>query len=91
MREGHVAVLAPRRIRLIMPRKVLNAMLGTKVKGIAGYDPGIGLTMAIERGERRGGICGLSWSTMKDRRPSWIKDGWLNVSVQMGETLRTVS
>ena len=54
----------------IMPR-VLNALLGTKFKPIIGYDPGSGLTMAIERGEAEG-ICGLSWSTMKASRPHWI-------------------
>jgi hypothetical protein len=54
----------------IMPR-VLNALLGTRFKVIAGYDPGFGLTMAIERGEAEG-ICGLSWSTMKASRPHWI-------------------
>jgi hypothetical protein len=63
--------------------KVLNALLGTKFKVIAGYDPGIGLTMAIERGEAEG-ICGLSWSTMKASRPHWIGDKLLNVIVQMG-------
>jgi tripartite-type tricarboxylate transporter receptor subunit TctC len=66
----------------IMPR-VLNALLGTRFKVVAGYDPGSGLTMAIERGEAEG-ICGLSWSTMKASRPHWIKDKLLNVIVQMG-------
>ena len=66
----------------IMP-KVLNALLGTKFKVVAGYDPGSGLTLSIERGEAEG-ICGLSWSTMKASRPHWIRDNLLNVIVQMG-------
>jgi hypothetical protein len=66
----------------IMP-KVLNALLGTKFKPIIGYDPGQGLTMAVERHEAEG-ICGLSWSTMKASRPHWIRDKLLNVIVQMG-------
>src|SRR5258706_4698476 len=66
----------------IMP-KVLNALLGTKFKVIAGYDPGTGLTMSLERREAEG-ICGLSWSTLKASRPHWIKDNLLNVLVQMG-------
>jgi tripartite-type tricarboxylate transporter receptor subunit TctC len=66
----------------LMPR-VLNALLGTKFRVVAGYDPGAGLTMSIERGEAEG-ICGLSWSTMKASRPHWIKDNLLNVIVQMG-------
>ena len=63
--------------------KMLNALLGTKFKLIAGYDTGAGLTMALERGETEG-ICGLSWSTMKASRPHWIRDHKLNVLVQMG-------
>src|SRR5712691_10402875 len=41
----------------IVPR-ALNALLGTRFKVIAGYDPGAGLTLALERGEAEG-ICGL--------------------------------
>jgi tripartite-type tricarboxylate transporter receptor subunit TctC len=63
--------------------KMLNALIGTKFKVIAGYDPGSGLTLAVESGEAEG-ICGLSWSTMKASRPHWIKDHLLNVIVQMG-------
>src|SRR5712691_6829878 len=66
----------------IVPR-ALNALLGTRFKVIAGYDPGAGLTLALERGEAEG-ICGLSWSTMKASRPRWIQDKLLNVIVQMG-------
>ena len=65
-----------------MPR-ALNSLLGTKFRVVSGYDPGAGLTLAIERGEAEG-ICGLSWSTMKASRPHWIKDNLLNVIVQMG-------
>jgi tripartite-type tricarboxylate transporter receptor subunit TctC len=66
----------------VVPR-VLNALLRTRFKVIAGYDPGAGLTLALERGEVEG-ICGLSWSTIKASRPHWIKDKLLNVIVQMG-------
>ncbi len=65
--------------------KMLNALIGTKFKVIAGYDPGSGLTMAVESGEAEG-ICGLSWSTMKASRPHWVTDHLLNVIVQMGLT-----
>jgi tripartite-type tricarboxylate transporter receptor subunit TctC len=63
--------------------KALNALIGTRFKVIAGYDPGAGLTMAVERGEAEG-ICGLSWSTMKASRPHWIRDKLLNIIIQMG-------
>ena len=64
---------------------MLNALIGTKFKVISGYDPGSGLTLAVESGEAEG-ICGLSWSTMKASRPHWISDHLLNVIVQMGLT-----
>src|SRR5437763_7313902 len=81
-REVIVAAAAAPTNSAIMP-KVLNALIGTRFKPIIGYDPGQGLTMAVERHEAEG-ICGLSWSTMKASRPHWIKDKLLNVVVQMG-------
>jgi tripartite-type tricarboxylate transporter receptor subunit TctC len=81
-REVVVAAAAAPTNTAIMPR-VLNALIGTKFKPVIGYDPGAGLTMAIERGEAEG-ICGLSWSTMKASRPHWITNKLLNVIVQMG-------
>jgi tripartite-type tricarboxylate transporter receptor subunit TctC len=63
--------------------KVLNALLGTRFKPIMGYDPGSGMTLALESGETEG-VCGLSWSTIKAARPHWIKDNKLNVIVQLG-------
>jgi tripartite-type tricarboxylate transporter receptor subunit TctC len=81
-REVTVAAAGASSNTAIVP-KVLNALLGTKFKLIAGYDAGAGLTMALERGETEG-ICGLSWSTMKASRPHWIRERKLNVLVQMG-------
>jgi tripartite-type tricarboxylate transporter receptor subunit TctC len=81
-REVIVAAAGATSNTALMP-KVLNALMGTRFKVVAGYDPGSGLTMSIERGEAEG-ICGLSWSTMKASRPHWIKDHLLNVIVQMG-------
>jgi tripartite-type tricarboxylate transporter receptor subunit TctC len=81
-REVVVAAAAAPTNTAIMP-KVINALLGTRFKPIIGYDPGAGLTMAVERGEAEG-ICGLSWSTMKASRPHWVQDHLLNVIVQMG-------
>ena len=66
----------------LMPR-IINELIGTRFKVIAGYDPTSGLNLALERGEAEG-ICGLSWSTIKASRPHWIKDRLLNVIVQVG-------
>jgi tripartite-type tricarboxylate transporter receptor subunit TctC len=81
-REVIVAAAAATSNSAIMP-KVLNALLSTKFKIVAGYDPGSGMTLALESGETEG-VCGLSWSTMKAARPHWIKDNKLNVIVQLG-------
>ncbi len=81
-REVVVAAAGATSNTAIVPN-MLNALIGTKFKVIAGYDPGSGLTMAVESGEAEG-ICGLSWSTMKASRPRWIRDHLLNVIVQMG-------
>ncbi len=81
-REVLVAAAAATSNSAIMPR-VLNTLLGTRFKTISGYDPGSGLTLALEGGETEG-ICGLSWSTMKASRPHWISDHKLNVILQVG-------
>ena len=67
----------------IVPR-MLNALMGTRFKIVAGYDTNA-LTLAVERGEVEGN-CGLSWSTLKASRPYWIRDHLLNVIVQLGLT-----
>ncbi len=81
-REVVVAAAGATSNSAIVP-KMLNALIGTRFKVVPGYDPGSGLTMAVERGEADG-ICGLSWSTIKASRAHWIKDNSLNVIVQMG-------
>ena len=66
---------------VIVPR-ILNALLGTKIKVIAGYEPGQGDAIAMESREVDG-VCGLAWSTIKASRGHWIKDKKINILVQM--------
>jgi tripartite-type tricarboxylate transporter receptor subunit TctC len=66
---------------VIVP-KIINALLGTKFKVIAGYEPGQGDAIAMEAGEVDG-VCGLAWSTIKASRYTWIKDKKVTVLVQM--------
>jgi tripartite-type tricarboxylate transporter receptor subunit TctC len=66
----------------VMPR-VLNALIGTKMKVISGYDAGAATELAVERGEIEG-VCGLGWSTLKAARPDWLRDHKVNVILQMG-------
>ncbi|HTK13852.1 MAG TPA: tripartite tricarboxylate transporter substrate-binding protein [Xanthobacteraceae bacterium] len=64
-----------------MPR-ILNALLGTKLKVITGYET-TQSRLAVERGEVDG-VCGLSWSTLKASNPDWIAKKRINVLVQTG-------
>jgi tripartite-type tricarboxylate transporter receptor subunit TctC len=66
---------------VIVPR-ILNALLGTKIKVIAGYEPGQGDAIAMESREVDG-VCGLAWSTIKASRAHWIKDKKITILVQM--------
>lgn len=60
--------------------KVLNHVLGTKLKLIAGYAGGAALSLAMEQGEVQG-RCGLSWSTAKSHH--WIAQEKVRILVQM--------
>ena len=66
---------------VIVP-KMLNALIGTKFKVIAGYEPGQGDAIAVEAGEVDG-VCGLAWSTIKASRSGWLEAGKMHVLVQM--------
>lgn len=66
---------------VIVPR-ILNALLGTKIKVIAGYEPGQGDAIAMESREVDG-VCGLAWSTIKASRAHWIKDKKITILLQM--------
>jgi tripartite-type tricarboxylate transporter receptor subunit TctC len=80
-REVVVAAAGATSNTAIVPR-VLNTLLATRFKIVAGYDPGAGLNLALESREVEG-ICGLSWSTLKASRPDWIRERKLNVILQM--------
>ena len=62
---------------------ILNEMLGTRLRVVNGYEPGMGIVMAVERGEIAG-VCGLAWSTIKASKPDWVRDKKLNVILQLG-------
>jgi tripartite-type tricarboxylate transporter receptor subunit TctC len=62
--------------------KLLNAMLGTKFKVIAGYSTS-GMRLAVERGEVDG-ICGVAWETHMASVPHWIVDDKVHFLLQLG-------
>jgi len=60
---------------------VLNSLIGTKFKVVAGY-PGVNdLTLALERGEADA-RCGWSWGAVKAAKPDWIRDRKIYIAVQ---------
>jgi hypothetical protein len=61
----------------------LNSLAGTKFEVISGYKGTADITLAMERGEVDG-ICGLEWSSLKVQKADWVRDGKLNLLVQMG-------
>jgi tripartite-type tricarboxylate transporter receptor subunit TctC len=63
--------------------KILNGVLGTRFKIIAGYAGGNDVDLAMERGEVQG-RCGWSWSSLKSTRASWLADKKVNILFQMG-------
>ena len=62
--------------------RVLNSILGTHFKIVAGYPGGNDVVMAMERGEVQG-RCGWSWSSVKSTHKSWIDDEKMVVLVQL--------
>jgi tripartite-type tricarboxylate transporter receptor subunit TctC len=61
---------------------LLNNLIGTKFKVIAGYS-GTGETgIAMERGEVHG-IVGTEWSSLKASRPDWLRDNKVRVVLQI--------
>jgi tripartite-type tricarboxylate transporter receptor subunit TctC len=63
--------------------KILNGVLGTKFKIIAGYPGGNDVDLAMERGEVQG-RCGWSWSSLKATRASWLAEKKINILFQIG-------
>jgi hypothetical protein len=63
--------------------KIVNAVLGTKFKPIAGYPGGADIDLAMERGEVQG-RCGWSWTSVKASRKAWLDEKKINLLVQIG-------
>ena len=59
-----------------------NNLLGTQLKLVTGY-PGTGAAaLAIERGEVEG-IGGWYWSSLITEKPDWVRDGKVNIFLQV--------
>ncbi len=60
---------------------VLNNLLGTRFKIVSGYK-GPDIALAMERGEVQG-RCGWSWTSLKNQHPDWLRNGSINLMVQL--------
>ena len=60
---------------------MLNNILRTRLKIVAGYAGTRQVTIAIERGEVHG-MCGMSWSSLVVQQPDWVTRGFVKVLVQ---------
>jgi tripartite-type tricarboxylate transporter receptor subunit TctC len=67
---------------------ILNNLLGTKFKVVAGY-PGVNdLTLALERGEADA-RCGWSWGAAKAAKPDWLREKKIYIAVQFATAKHT--
>ena len=62
--------------------KILNGVLGTKMKLVVGYPGGNDVNLAMERGEVKG-RCGWSWSSLNSTAPKWVSEKSINLLVQL--------
>jgi tripartite-type tricarboxylate transporter receptor subunit TctC len=62
--------------------KIVNGVLGTKMRVITGYPGGNDVGLAMERGEVQG-RCGWSWSSVKSTHQQWYDQKKITVLVQL--------
>ncbi len=62
--------------------RIINGVLGTKMKIITGYPGGNDVNLAMERGEVDG-RCGWSWSSVKSTRANWVGDKKITILMQL--------
>ena len=77
--EMTVAGTGPANLAEAVPR-LLNALIGTKFKIIAGYQASGPGMLAMERGEVDGS--GTSWAIVKATKQDWLKSGDVKVILQ---------
>lgn len=65
-----------------MISNMLNKLLGTKLKIVAGYPGSTDILLAMERGEVEG-YFGSTFSTLVTTRPDWLAEKKVNVLVQV--------
>lgn len=61
----------------------LNAVLGTRMKLVRGYNGSSAIMLAMERGEVQG-LCGMIYAGLVAAHPDWLRDGKVRTLVQIG-------
>ena len=62
--------------------RILNGVLGTKMKIVSGYPGGNDVVLAMERGEIQG-RCGWSWSSVMSTHKAWLDEKKMTVLTQI--------
>ncbi|MEA2905314.1 MAG: hypothetical protein QOI12_2701 [Alphaproteobacteria bacterium] len=61
----------------------LNAVLGTKLKLVRGYNGTSSIMLAMERGEVDG-MCGMVYAALQAAHPDWLRDRKVRTLMQIG-------
>jgi tripartite-type tricarboxylate transporter receptor subunit TctC len=61
--------------------KLYKNVFGAKIKLATGFPGTTDITLAMQRHEVDG-LCGISWSTVKARYESWVKEKKINILIQ---------
>jgi hypothetical protein len=78
-RMGASALGASTRDYVLLKKKTTNVSFDL----VMGYKGSADILLAMERGEIDG-LCGWDWSSVKSQRSDWLRDGKLNLLVQVG-------
>jgi tripartite-type tricarboxylate transporter receptor subunit TctC len=62
--------------------RIMNGVLGTKMRIVSGYPGGNDVVLAMERGEVKG-RCGWSWSSVMSTHRVWLEDKKMTVLAQL--------
>ena len=81
-RELIVGATGPTAIGYLYP-SIVNKTMGTKFRIVTGYSNGEAADLAMERGEIQG-RAGASWASLKATRARRVRDGEVNVLLQVG-------
>ena len=65
--------------------RMLNALLGTKIKIVSGYPGQAQIQLAMERGEVQG-MVGLDWDGVKSSKGDWVRDKKIRMLMQIAQT-----